>query len=217
MILRKLMTEPGTLKEFVDTYVAERRQLVADITKRRNRVEGEMAKAKAARSRMEDNLIWGNISREKFEEIKPDLDRRIALAEVDLARTAEPPKLDLHPEAVRAYKEVLDTLHAALASQATAKNEELMKSIRDLLKAVIVHPTLPDAPMHVELFGNLAALTGDAATIKVVAGAGFRRQDYANTEIKDISGSSRTAAAGVCPARLFIHLAWDIGPKAAAA
>jgi site-specific DNA recombinase len=129
MILRKLMTEPGTLKEFVDTYVAERRQLVADITKRRNRVEGEMAKAKAARSRMEDNLIWGNISREKFEEIKPDLDRRIALAEVDLARTAEPPKLDLHPEAVRAYKEVLDTLHAALASQATAKDEELMKSI----------------------------------------------------------------------------------------
>jgi site-specific DNA recombinase len=129
-----------------------------------------MAKAKAARSRMEDNLIWGNISREKFEEIKPDLDRRIALAEVDLARTAEPPKLDLHPEAVRAYKEVLDTLHAALASQATAKDEELMKSIRDLLKAVIVHPTLPDAPMHVELFGNLAALTGDAATIKLVAG-----------------------------------------------
>ena len=51
----------------------------------------------------------------------------------------------------------------------------------------------------------------------MVAGAGFRRQDFADTEIKDIFGSSQTAAAGVHPVRRFIHMAWDIGPEAAAA
>jgi hypothetical protein len=69
--------------------------------------------------------------------------------------------------------------------------------------------------MHVELFGNLAALTGDAATIKVVAGAGFGRQDYAGTEIEEIFGSSQRAAP--CAIPRFINVAWDIGPRTAAA
>ena len=51
----------------------------------------------------------------------------------------------------------------------------------------------------------------------MVAGAGFRRQDYAEIEIKEIYGSRQTAAASVCQARRFIHLARDIGPRAAAA
>jgi hypothetical protein len=55
------------------------------------------------------------------------------------------------------------------------------------------------------------------AILAMVAGAGFRRQDYADIEIKDIFGSSQTAAAGVYPVRRFIHMAWDIGPEAAAA
>jgi site-specific DNA recombinase len=172
-VLRKLLSETDSLKTFVDSYAEERRRLVTDIAKRRNRAEGELAKAKAALSRMEDNLIWGNISREKFESMKLDLYRRIALAEADLARTAEPPKLELHPEAVRAYKGAMDTLHAVLASEATARNEELMQPIRALLKSVVVHPTPPDAPMHIELFGNFAVLAESPATIIVVAGAGF--------------------------------------------
>ena len=47
--------------------------------------------------------------------------------------------------------------------------------------------------------------------------AGFRRQDYADTEIKDIFGSSQTVAASVYPVCRFIHMAWDIGPEASAA
>jgi hypothetical protein len=49
----------------------------------------------------------------------------------------------------------------------------------------------------------------------MVAGAGFRRQDYAEIEIKDICGSSQVAAVYSKPR--FINIAWDIGPRAAAA
>ena len=49
----------------------------------------------------------------------------------------------------------------------------------------------------------------------MVAGAGFRRQDDAVTEIKELFGPSQTA--GACSKPRFINVAWDIGPMAAAA
>ena len=49
----------------------------------------------------------------------------------------------------------------------------------------------------------------------MVAGAGFRRQDDAVTEIKELFGPSQTA--GACSKHRFINVAWDIGPMAAAA
>jgi len=69
--------------------------------------------------------------------------------------------------------------------------------------------------MKVEIIGQLSALTGDRPALLMVAGAGFRRQDYAGAEIKDIFGSSQMAAVYSKPR--FISIAWDIGPRAAAA
>jgi hypothetical protein len=49
----------------------------------------------------------------------------------------------------------------------------------------------------------------------LVAGAGFRRQDYAEIEIIDLFRPGENAA--VCSKPRFINVAWDIGPTAAAA
>ncbi len=46
-------------------------------------------------------------------------------------------------------------------------------ALRDIVHSVIVHPVPKGAPMQIEVFGQLYALTGDAVLEKVVAGAGF--------------------------------------------
>jgi hypothetical protein len=52
-------------------------------------------------------LIWEKHVTGKIRGDEAPLYCRIAFAETDLMHTAEPPKLQMYPEAIRAYKEGL--------------------------------------------------------------------------------------------------------------
>ena len=103
-VLRRVLTDQDALKKFIDSYVAERRRLVSDIAKQRRRTETNLAKAVTSRDRMVKYLIEGTISKEAYLKERDELERRVAIAETELARVAPAPAVDLHPAAVTAYK-----------------------------------------------------------------------------------------------------------------
>jgi hypothetical protein len=121
---------------------------------------------------MQDHLIWGRMSAEKFDEVRPEIDRQIALAEMELSRIAPPPILDLHPAAVAAYGEAMGQLHEILSEGGDTGAEGLGEAVRGLVHSVIVHPSPAGAPMRVEIIGQLSALMGKDDVLKLgVAGA----------------------------------------------
>ncbi len=97
--------------------------------KRRSRAEAEVAKAKSAHERTLKNLIYGHITTESWLAVRPELERNIALAEAELARTEAPPKIDLHPAAVANYKSALDNLHEVMCQDTEDANEAFSTSL----------------------------------------------------------------------------------------
>ena len=172
-IVRQLLEDPASLSAYIDSYVAERRRLVGDLTKRRSRAEAELAKAKSAHERALKNLIYGHITTESWLAVRPELERNIALAEAELARTEAPPKINLHPAAVANYKSALDNLHDVMCQDTEDANEAFSTSLRDIVHAVLVHPVATGAPIRLEVHGKFAALIGESGAISLVAGAGF--------------------------------------------
>ena len=90
----------------------------------------------------------------------------------------------------------------------TVSAEPAKIELRKFIDSITVFPTEPYKPYDIKVRGPIAALS-------LVAGAGFRRQDYAGTEIKEIFRSIPIVAAYSKPR--FINIAWDIGPRAAGA
>ncbi len=167
-ILRQLLEKPAALSTYIDSYVAERRRLVGDLTKRRSRAEAELAKAKAANERALKNLIYGHITTESWLLVRPELERNIALAEAELARTEAP-----HPAAVANYKSALDNLHDVMRRNTDDACGAFSASLRDIVHTVLVHPVETGAPIRLEVHGKFAALIGESGAITLVAGARF--------------------------------------------
>jgi hypothetical protein len=137
----------------------------------------------------------------------------------ELADAERPDAIELHPEAAERYRAKVADIHVALKSSGAASREAIA-IVRDLIDHILVTPTQRPDPVDLTVVGNLAALlsenlSGTRVAESLVAGAGFRRQDYAAPEIKEFFGPGQTA--GVCSKLRFIHVAWDIGPRAAAA
>ena len=173
-VLRKALAEPNLIHTFVETYVAERRKLSVDIAKQHNRAETELAKAKAALNRGIDALIAGRITNEEWANRRPELDARVSQAERELALCKSPAKVDLHPGALKKYRDAVDSLHDLLGKESVAAgHEHLIDAFQDLVHSVIVHPTPKGSPVCVEIFGQLSALTGEPICKMAVAGAGF--------------------------------------------
>ena len=116
-VLRKALAEPNLIHTFVETYVAERRKLSVDIAKQRNRAEPQLAKAKAALNRGIDALIAGRITNEEWANRRPELDARVSQAERELALCKTPAKVDLHPGALKKYRDAVDSLHDLLGKE----------------------------------------------------------------------------------------------------
>jgi DNA invertase Pin-like site-specific DNA recombinase len=176
-VLQKVFLDPDAMQAFVEQYAAERRALISDKTRHRARAEANLAKAKAALSRLEDNLIYGRISPEKFDEVKPGLAAQIAVAEVDLAKVSVPPKIELHPARIAAYGEAIHGLAAVLGS-GDAHSAEAIRAIREIVHSALVIPTPPGEPMRCEITGVLSALLNEDVAVMSVAGAGLRQKSY---------------------------------------
>ncbi len=164
--------DPAVFELAIDVAIEERRRHIAGLAKERARAEGEVARAKGARERVVDAYIEGTLSKEDMHKKLPALDARIKEAERALALTKKPPVVDLHGEAVEDYKAMMSNLRILVMNEAQ-RSTAAREAIRGLLHSVVVHPTEPEAPMRVEVFGRLYGLIGETVAEVSVAGAGF--------------------------------------------
>ena len=132
-------------------------------------------------------LIEGTISKEAYLKERDELERRVVIAEAELARVAPAPAVDLHPAAVTAYKDALDRLSDLLCQQSELSDDAAKLPVHDLVHSVIVHPVSSGEPMKVEIIGQLSALTGDRPALVMVAGA--RNRLCSSPEIAEIDYS----------------------------
>lgn len=66
----------------------------------------------------------------------------------------------LHPTALARYRQQVEDLAKALSSESAGDVREPISALRELVAAVVIHPTPPGAPMEIEVRGRLAALIG---------------------------------------------------------
>ena len=91
-----------------------------------------------------------------------------------------PAKVDLHPGALKKYRDAVDSPHDLLGKESVAGHEHLIDAFQDLVHSVIVHPTPKGSPVCVEIFGQLSALTGEPICKMAVAGACNKRFSQAH-------------------------------------
>ncbi len=170
--LRRELSKPGQLQEFVNEYTAELRRLADNVTKARSRIENELGEVKRGVARLVDAMASGLLDRAdvmpRYEELKTRqsrLEGELALADKGV------PDLDIAPMALARYEEVVERLSGALEA-AAEEDDETRAAIRELIDSIRV---FNEPELAVQVVGKMAALTGHPfppnGGIEVVAGA----------------------------------------------
>jgi site-specific DNA recombinase len=153
--LRAELDQPELIAEFVRAYHNERQRLAGSNARVRAKDEIRLANIRAQMARIVDMLAEGGAAfadmRGKMEALEQE--RR----EIEARRAEASEKkvvVALHPQALRRFREALDTLSEALSTDQPLANQ----AFRDLVAKVIVHPTPPGDEPKVEIIGKLAAL-----------------------------------------------------------
>jgi DNA invertase Pin-like site-specific DNA recombinase len=161
--LRGQLGNPRALAEYVSTFREERRAATATATRDRTQIEKRLAVVAGSIERIvaavADGVMTGDEAREKLSGLRQErsgLDARLA----DAVREAD--VIELHPEAVRAYREHLKTLAAVMGDAIADADPDVIEAFRGLVEGVIVTPGGRYEPPLVEIRGRLAALTGQA-------------------------------------------------------
>lgn len=170
--LKQEFSDPGSLKLFVDEYLAEMRRLAAEATRTRSKVERELSEVKAGIARLVDAMASGLMDRADVQVRYEELKARQARLEAELeAALRGVPDLRVVPAAVDRYRAAVDRLAEAFEGAMT-EDLETRAAIRDLVDSVRV---FTDPQLAVQVVGKIAALTGSTIPpfggIEVVAGA----------------------------------------------
>ena len=149
------LNQPELIAEFVRAYHDERQRLAGANVRARASDETRLANIRAQMARIVDMLAEGGAAfadmREKMEALeieRRELEARLAMADEQKMVVA------LHPQAVRRFREALDTLAETLSSEQPLANQ----AFRDLVAKVIVHPAPSGEEPKIEIIGKLAAL-----------------------------------------------------------
>jgi site-specific DNA recombinase len=178
--LKAQLADPRAIERYLQTYRAERKRLAAGAAGKRAALERELGQVKRAIDRIVEAIGDGAIDNAEVRTRMAELRRRRENAEADLATLAPAPKIALHPAAVASYLATVNDLAATLSRRIVDGDEETATALRELVAAVVIHPT-PQGEPRIEVTGRLAKLTGTDlfpqqvtnGTPTVVAGAGL--------------------------------------------
>ena len=155
--LQGALQEPNRIQKFVDEYHRERRNLMRDTISARAKAERQLRELHNLIDRLTGLLIRGQgDARVLDERIKEAAGKRDQL-EAEIVSLSEAPDLEieLHPDPIKRYLEILGKLQPLLEQKAPAIDPDLL-IIRELVDRVVVNP---DRTLRIE--GRLHALTGD--------------------------------------------------------
>jgi site-specific DNA recombinase len=161
--LRRQLADPDVLAGYVSEFREAHRAAADAATRDKTKIERRLAEISKAMGRLVDAIADGVMSpeeaRSRLAELraeKAQLDERLELAKQELS------VVELHPEAVNAYRADLETLGDALAEAVEAHDQDVLASLRRLIDSVIVTAGEKYQPAIVEIRGRLAAITGSA-------------------------------------------------------
>jgi DNA invertase Pin-like site-specific DNA recombinase len=149
--LRHRLMDPALFKLFVTEFTAEWNRQQANAGAEIAQKRGDLDRAKAQISHLLDALMNGTPAAMVNDRLK-ELDSRRVLLEGQLANAVAPaPRL--HPNLAEVYRQKVEALQQALASDDAAQARELL---RGLVDAIVLVPE--DGALRVEVRGALAAI-----------------------------------------------------------
>jgi chromosome segregation ATPase len=168
--LKKVLADPKALRAYVDEYQKTMRELSRSASNNRDALERKLADIKGRQRRLRD--LYERGVEDDADETAKRLNELSAQAreteqELEQARLAVP-KIELHPQAIEAYKRDISALASRL-NRLQEADPAALEPFRRLVERVIV---LPGHPTEIEVKGRLGALTvaPERVVISMVAG-----------------------------------------------
>ncbi|MFZ2490207.1 MAG: recombinase family protein [Thermoanaerobaculia bacterium] len=159
--LKANLTTPDLIAAYVETYNEERKRLAASLIATRSRIEKRLARVKRDFDRIFQSYVKGFSEEDEVRAPLAELRAERKQLEAELAAAEKPPEtVALHPTALARYRQQVEDLAKALSSESAGDVREPISALRELVAAVVIHPTPPGAPMEIEVRGRLAALIG---------------------------------------------------------
>ncbi|WP_374309978.1 recombinase family protein [Methylocella sp.] len=159
--LKANLTDPALIAEYVRTYNDERKRLAASLNVSRARIERRIGQVTREIDRLIDSYAKGFSEDEEMKLRLPPLRAERQKLESDLACAEKPPEMvSLHPAAILRYRQQVENLNQALSAETLGDDQEPVRALRELVAAIIVHPTQTGERLNIEVRGRLAALIG---------------------------------------------------------
>ncbi len=159
--LRVQLSDPQRLAQYVQEYREWRRAEAAAATRERTAVERRLAEVTAAMDRIVSSIGAGILTTEEARGQMAQLRQEKAVLEerLDVAMR-ELTIVELHPEAVEAYRKAVQSLSTVLRDAIEDEDQDVIAAFRALVDSVVVTPGARYEAPIVEIKGRLAALTG---------------------------------------------------------
>ena len=136
-MVARILADPTAAASYAEQYIELRRKENAQMGKTHKQALKALNDAKAAKERVLDLHVRGLRGIDETETKVRALMVEIAECEKVLARTPDAPNVDYHPQAVKAYREALETMAEKGNDPAM---DEYRLQLRNLVSKVIIHP-----------------------------------------------------------------------------
>ena len=173
--LRIQLKKPKLIEEYVKAYREERNRLEKEARNKRGALDREFAKATSEIQRIVGSIAKGVITDDEAGQALTPLRAKLSQIELDLASAATDTKVvELHPQAVKRFRENLEALAIIVASKGDLPDLEISNTFRALVEGVVVQPRKAGEEYQVNIRGYLASLMGiDQSALVVVAREGL--------------------------------------------
>lgn len=158
--LREQLGQREAIALYLKTYNDERRRLAADSVNQRAAIERKLAAAEREHDRVYRAFVKGLIEEEDLERDLPPLKAARDQLRAQLAAADEPPRVvTLHPTAVSAYLQAIDTLSRTIA-EGEEHGGEAKEALRALVDRITVEPADAGSQPTLTIEGHLTSLIG---------------------------------------------------------
>ena len=170
------LLQPDAVAAYVEEYHRERQVLRANERRQRVQRERRLNEIVAALDRLIDQVAKGLLPGERVTARMAELEAERAALAAELAATAEPDIVTLHPKTIERYRARIAELGAALAGTAgDARRAAAIAIAREFIDRIEIGP--PEhggAPARIVAHGLLPRVLGYAAERQQAAGRGIK-------------------------------------------
>ncbi|MQX28863.1 recombinase family protein [Sinorhizobium meliloti] len=173
--LRIQFADTSVIEEYVKAYREERRRIEAQAHRNRSASEKALADAKAGITRIVERIAKGLIEDDEALALLLPLRQERDRLERELAASEAPSNvIELHPQAVKRFRENVEQLADVVATKTGTVDVGAVSAFRQLVAAVIVHPREKGEPYTIQIKGYLSSLIDSTlSAISLVAEEGF--------------------------------------------